>query len=125
MTMNCRFDCERGCLAEEDGRPELCDATSDKPPIGVAHKMPKAAKHDNDIVADRRAKRESPGPHFERTAQIWSAILGHPVSATQVVMCMVGLKLSRAAGQYDPDNMADVEGYASLFEEVKTYTNGF
>ena len=123
--MDCRFNCKTECLAAKDGRPEMCDMDLDnRPPVGIAHKPPKNAKPDNEIVADRRAKREAPGPHFERTAQVWSAILGHPVSATQVVMCMVGLKLSRAAGWYDPDNMADVEGYASLFEEVKKYANG-
>lgn len=31
---------------------------------------------------------------------------------------MVALKLAREAGQHDPDNVTDAEGYLSLLEEV-------
>lgn len=73
------------------------------------------------IVTERRAKREAPGPHFVRVAAIWSAILGQTVTAEQVVLCMVGLKLAREAGQHDPDNVADAGGYMSLIPEIRDY----
>ena len=72
----------------------------------------------NKIVNDRRSKREAPAPHFSKVAQVWSVLLGVNVDAAQVVQCMVALKLVREAGHHDPDNMADVEGYASLYQEV-------
>lgn len=76
-----------------------------------------------DAVAAARQKREAPGPHFERVAKMWSALLGHYVAAEQVVQCMIALKLAREAGQHDPDNMIDAEGYASLMPEVVKYTS--
>lgn len=78
---------------------------------------------DHPTVTERRKVREAPGPHFQRVATIWSGILGFPVSAEQVVLCMVGLKLAREAGQHDPDNITDAEGYLSLIPEVRSALN--
>lgn len=75
----------------------------------------------NPIVEDRRAIREAPGPHFVRVAKMWSAVLGHHVDASQVVLCMVALKVAREAGRHDSDNMADAEGYSSIYNEVLEY----
>ena len=74
---------------------------------------------DHPTVTERRKVREAPGPHFKRVATIWSGILGVPVSAEQVVLCMVGLKIAREAGQHDPDNITDAEGYLSLIPELR------
>lgn len=73
----------------------------------------------NPTVADRRKVREAPKPHFERVSKMWEGVLGHPVTAEQVVLCMVALKLAREAGQHDPDNLVDAEGYLSLIPEVR------
>ena len=78
---------------------------------------------DHPTVTERRKAREAPGPHFKRVATIWSGILGVPVSAEQVVLCMVGLKIAREAGQHDPDNITDAEGYLSLIPEVRSALN--
>lgn len=78
---------------------------------------------DHPTVTERRKVREAPGPHFKRVALIWSGILGFPVSDEQVVLCMVGLKLAREAGQHDPDNITDAEGYLSLIPEVRSAQN--
>lgn len=75
---------------------------------------------DHPTVTERRKVREAPGPHFKRVATIWSGILGVPVSAEQVVLCMVGLKIAREAGQHDPDNITDAEGYLSLIPELRS-----
>ena len=56
---------------------------------------------------------------FEAIAARWSPTLGRPVSAAQVVLCMIDLKLVRLA--HDPDHedsLIDVIGYAALFPEV-------
>lgn len=75
----------------------------------------------NQIVEDRRKIREAPGPHFDRVAKMWSAILDHNVTGPQVVLCMVALKVAREAGGHDPDNMDDAEGYASIYPETMEY----
>lgn len=49
----------------------------------------------------------------------WSLTLGTSISAQQVVLCMIDLKLARLA--HDPqhrDSAIDVIGYAALLPEV-------
>lgn len=56
---------------------------------------------------------------FEAIAARWTLTLGRPVSAAQVVLCMIDLKLVRLV--HDPDHedsLIDVIGYAALFSEV-------
>ncbi len=63
-------------------------------------------------------------PHrdFERTAKIWSAILGIEVTASQACLCMIGVKISRQCNKPKRDNMVDAAGYAecvNMIEEAK------
>ena len=60
----------------------------------------------------------SPEPNMRRTAELWSAYLGVPLSAHDVAMCMVLVKVSRARVSYHPDNYEDIRGYAQIAEEV-------
>jgi hypothetical protein len=56
---------------------------------------------------------------FAAIAKRWSATLGRPVTPTEVVLCMIDLKLARLAR--DPgyhDGVIDVIGYAVLLPEV-------
>ena len=56
---------------------------------------------------------------FEAIAARWTLTLGRPVSAAQVVFCMIDLKLVRLAhDQGHADSLIDVIGYAALFPEV-------
>jgi len=50
---------------------------------------------------------------FTRTAQMWSALFGIPVTAEQVALAMVCVKLSREAHTPHPtdDNVIDAMGY--------------
>lgn len=52
---------------------------------------------------------------FERTAAIWSVILGVKVCEHQVALCMAGLKISRATmNPAHNDNYVDLAGYAGI-----------
>lgn len=52
---------------------------------------------------------------FKRTAALWTAILGHPITAEQVAMCQVALKLSRLANTPNHrDSWVDVLGYGAI-----------
>jgi hypothetical protein len=54
-----------------------------------------------------------PTKDFERTAVMWSAILGCPVSAEQIALCMIALKISRACqSPAVRDHWVDMAGYA-------------
>ena len=56
---------------------------------------------------------------FEAIAARWTLTLERPVSAAQVVLCMIDLKLVRLAhDQGHEDSLIDVIGYAALFPEV-------
>ena len=72
-----------------------------------------------DIVAERGKTYGDPRPNLERTAALWSAILGHPVTAHQVALCMVAVKVSRAvASPGHADNYTDIAGYAEIAKRL-------
>lgn len=76
-------------------------------------------KHAAEIVASRRTLYGDPIPMMEALAKRWSLTLGTQVSAAQVVLCLIDLKLVRLA--HDPeqlDSIVDVAGYAAVLREV-------
>lgn len=64
------------------------------------------------------ARKTDYGPareNHERIAQFWAAVLGVPVTAEQVVLCMIGLKMARLC--YSPDHRdswVDIAGYVGV-----------
>lgn len=62
----------------------------------------------------RQSSYGHPLDNMERTAAIFSAILGTPVSAEQAALCMVGLKLARECNKHSYDNIVDMAGYAEV-----------
>jgi hypothetical protein len=61
--------------------------------------------------------------NFSRIGTMWGAILGTPnaVSAEEVAMCLVALKLSRLANTPShEDSWVDLAGYAALGGEIGT-----
>ena len=70
-------------------------------------------------------RREAYGPveeSFNRIAAVWNATLFKKLkaqlSAHDVAMCMIGLKLCREANAHSHDNILDLIGYAALAEKV-------
>ena len=57
-----------------------------------------------------------PLDNFVNTAMMWEAILGAPVSAQQVGLCMIALKISRQLNTPKRDNLVDIAGYAETLE---------
>jgi hypothetical protein len=47
------------------------------------------------VTGSRQVDYDHPFDNFSRAAKIWGAILGIEVSAEQVALCMVGMKISR------------------------------
>lgn len=63
----------------------------------------------------------APAETFKRTAELWSTILGWPVKATDVAICLVAVKLVRITEcPGHVDSWVDVAGYASLGCETST-----
>jgi hypothetical protein len=80
---------------------------------------PEILEHAAGLVARRRREYGEPVDLFEHTAQRWSLTLGTRVTAAQVVLCLIDLKLARLAR--DPkhlDSQVDVAGYAAVLREV-------
>ena len=71
------------------------------------------------IIAERGASYGDFGESVAAIAKRWSITFGHHVTPSQVVLCMIDLKLTRLA--HDPmhrDSVLDVIGYAALLPEV-------
>lgn len=63
------------------------------------------------VSGDRNEDYGHPIDDFTRAGKIWEAVLGIPVSAEQVALCMVGVKMAREVHRPKADNVADGIGY--------------
>lgn len=66
----------------------------------------------------RQATYGHPLDDLGRTATMWGAILGVPVSAEQVALCMVAVKISREVHAHRRDNVVDGAGYWNLVDMI-------
>lgn len=56
----------------------------------------------------------------QRIAEVWSGILGHPVTPVEVALMMAGLKLVRASiNPGEPDSYLDGHGYLTIAEHIQ------
>lgn len=69
------------------------------------------------VNGDRSADYGPPAENMERTAAIWSGILGVPITPRLVALCLVGLKLAREGYKHTRDNLVDAHGYLLCAEE--------
>ena len=63
------------------------------------------------IYGDRNKTYDHPIENFDRIARIWSVIFGIEVTAEQVGLAMVGVKIAREAYMPKRDNLVDGAGY--------------
>ena len=63
------------------------------------------------VSGDRQDAYGHPLDNFTRASKIWAVILGCEVSAEQVALCMVGMKVAREVNQSKPDTVVDGIGY--------------
>jgi len=69
-------------------------------------------------ASDRKDDYGHPREDFARTARMWTGILaaklreGAEVSAMDVPLCMIAVKLARQAHRHKRDNLVDIAGYA-------------
>ena len=76
-------------------------------------------EHAAGLVNRRRREHGEPVDLFEQVAKRWSLALGIKMSAAQVVLCLIDLKLARLA--HDPkhlDSQIDLAGYTACLREV-------
>lgn len=71
------------------------------------------------ITGDRQASYGDATESFNRLAALWTATLGTPVTAAQVALCLIQLKVSRLTASPDhADSWLDIAGYAALGGEI-------
>jgi hypothetical protein len=72
-----------------------------------------------DILNERQADYGDAGHNHRRIAALWSAYLGTHISAHDVAMCMVLVKVSRAKAGRRDDNYTDMAGYAEIARRLR------
>ncbi len=76
-------------------------------------------KHVANVIAERSIQYGDAAGNMAAIATRWSVTLGREVTAEQVVLCLLDLKLARLA--HDPtheDSAVDLCGYAALLTEL-------
>ena len=71
------------------------------------------------VSEDRNEEYGHPLDNYNRAAQIWSVILGADVSAEQVALCMIGMKIAREVHKPKADTIVDIIGYALTLHMVE------
>ena len=71
------------------------------------------------VSADRQNEYGHPLDNLDRAARIWSVILDTPVTAEQVSLCMVGMKIARQVHKPKADTVVDIIGYALTLHMVE------
>ena len=70
-------------------------------------------------TGDRNKSYGDPYDNLQRTANIWKEILGCEVSASQVALCMVGIKIARLVETPNHlDSFVDGAAYMAIAGEV-------
>jgi hypothetical protein len=80
---------------------------------------PELLEHAAGLVNRRRRDYGEPVDVFEAVAKRWSLVFGTKVTAPQVVIALLDLKLTRLSR--DPkhlDSIIDVAGYAAVLREL-------
>ena len=103
------FDASSGTQMEEPPRTSLF----------VEHGMASILDTAKRITTGQRQEDYGhPSDDFGRAAQMWTAILGHKlhegekVTAEDIPLCMIAVKLARQAHRHKRDNLVDIAGYA-------------
>lgn len=76
------------------------------------------AEADRLVSVGRQSDYGHPLDDFSRSAALWTAILGHPVEAEHIPLCMIAVKISRELNRPKRDNLTDIAGYAKTLALV-------
>jgi hypothetical protein len=72
-----------------------------------------------DLVHSRGAVYGHPYTNHKRISDLWSAYLNHPITPSQVAVCMALLKVSRLSeSPKSEDTLLDAIAYLSIYKTV-------
>jgi hypothetical protein len=72
----------------------------------------------NAVYGDRQADYGTVTENFNTIASFWSTILKQEVTAEQVGLCMITVKVAREMYKPKRDNIVDIAGYAATLEKL-------
>jgi hypothetical protein len=72
------------------------------------------------VSQDRQQTYGHPAKNFADTARLWSVVLGIEVTATQVALCMVQVKIAREIFSPKRDNLVDAIGYLLAYDATES-----
>ena len=92
-------------------------------PIGIKGEMsktePDILQKAAEVIADRERLYGSPNQNHIRIANLWPVFLEKNITAKQVAVCMVLVKIARLMETPDHlDSLVDVAGYAAVYEQM-------
>lgn len=70
------------------------------------------------VYGDRQADYGNVTDNFTATARLWSVVLGKEITADQVGLCMIQVKVARQMFKKKRDNLVDISGYAATIEKM-------
>lgn len=70
------------------------------------------------VNGERGSDYGHPLDDFSKTAKLWSVILNTEVTAEQVALCMLQVKVSRQLNKHKRDNLVDMIGYTLTLDKV-------
>lgn len=73
------------------------------------------------VTGDRNDSYGHPEDDFTRIGTMWSAILGTPVDAAQVALCLIALKIAREVHAPKKDSVVDGIGYWLTLAAIRGY----
>lgn len=71
------------------------------------------------IVDERAEHYGDPRANLDRIAGLWTAYVGHPLTAHDVAQMMVLVKISRSKVAKHDDNYADAIGYTEIARDLR------
>lgn len=76
------------------------------------------------VYGDRQEDYGTVTENFDTIAQLWSIVLKTKVTAEQVGICMVQVKVARQMFKKKRDNLVDGAGYFATLEKMEDEKNG-
>lgn len=71
------------------------------------------------VTKDRNEQYGSPEDNFNKIAELWTDYLDYGLTATDVAIMMIILKIARInTGEHKDDNYIDIAGYAACGMEI-------
>lgn len=71
------------------------------------------------VTGDRQQSYDHPARNFDRIARLWSVALDKDITAEDVAVCMVLVKIARQVHAPKRDNLVDAIGYLLTLEAVR------